>query len=402
MKAHVTPTKSPFSGWLLWAGIGWLALWLLTALTADLLATRFPWKTEWEGETVYPAFRHYLHLDMPAEWMQMDWQNRSLPGDWKAPVPYSPGDLDFSYKNDFDRHLLGADELGRDILSCIIHGSRTAFLTGIGAVLISLLIGLLLGGIAGYWGDSGLRASRATIWLSLPAAWMGWYVGFQYRMPVLEAAWELGVIALLQSGLISILLFMAAFLGVIRLGRILKRIPWMRQKVALWLDIVLSRMIEIKQAIPTLFLIITVAAITEPGPGMTAFWIGITGWTGIARLVRAELLRIREEPYILSAHGLGFSGIRVLFVHALPNALAPVWALLSFSVAGAILAEAALSFIREPADVVSWGNLLSAARKDMVSWWLGVWPGLALFLTLFSLNLCGEKLRDHFDPRYTD
>lgn len=400
MKSPDLPVTNPFSRWLFLAGMGWLFLWVVTALTADLLATHFPWKTTWEGETVYPAFRHFLKMDMPAEWKQMDWQNRSMPGDWKAPVPFAPGDLDFNGTNDFNRHLLGADDLGRDVLSRIIHGCRTAFLTGIGAVLISLLTGLVLGGIAGYWGDSGLRASRASVFLAFPAGFVAWFYGFQYRQPVLKSALQEGASALAQEGIISILIFLGMLIGMLSLRHVLKRIPWFRREVALWIDIVLSRLIEIKQSIPTLFLIITVAAITEPGAGMTAFWIGITGWTGIARLVRGELLRIREEPYILSARGLGFSGTRVLFLHALPNALAPVWALLSFSVAGAILAEAALSFIREPADIVSWGNLLSAARKDMASWWLGVWPGLALFLTLFSLNLCGEKLRDRFDPRY--
>lgn len=377
----------------------WIGIWILTALFANLIATSKPLRMEWKGEMVYPAFCYWFNLEIPGEWVQMDWQHFEPTHSIKTPIPFDPGDLDFNGKGDFSKHILGTDELGRDLLSRIIHGSRTALFTGIGAVLIALFIGLILGGLSGYWGDYRLRISWAGLILLVPAFVLAWFYGFQLRMDALVQGLQQGVFSFIGQLLLSMVIF-GLILYLFTIGsRVLQFIPALRKTRSVWLDILISRLIEIKQSIPTLFLILAVAAITEPDAGMTAFWIGITSWPTIARFVRGELLRVREEAYIQAAQGLGFSSIRVLLFHALPNALAPVWALLSFSIAGAILAEASLSFIREPADVVSWGNLLSAARKDLSAWWMALWPGLALFLTLFSLNIIGERLREYFDPR---
>ena len=378
----------------------WLIIWVITAGLADLIATSKPLRAEWKGEVVYPAFRYWLQLETPGEWAQIDWKDYTAPHTVRALIPYDPGDLDFEGKGDFSKHLLGTDELGRDLFSRIIHGSRTALFTGILSVLIALIIGLTLGGLSGYWGDHGLRISLASLLLSGPAILMAWFYAFQVRMNDIVGGLQQGVISFIGQILISVVLFIFILWGFSMLSKVMQRIPGLRKTRSVWLDILISRMIEIKQSIPTLFLILAVAAITEPDAGMTAFWIGITSWPPIARFVRGELLRVREESYITAAKGLGYSGMRVFLYHALPNALAPVWAILSFSIAGSILAEASLSFIREPADVVSWGNLLSSARKDLSAWWMALWPGLALFLTLFSLNICGEKLRDYFDPKF--
>jgi len=378
----------------------WLIIWVITAGLAELIATSKPLRAEWKGEVVYPAFRYWLQLETPGEWAQIDWKDYKAPHTVRALIPYDPGDLDFEGKGDFSKHLLGTDELGRDLFSRIIHGSRTALFTGILSVLIALGIGLTLGGLSGYWGDHGLRISLASLLLSGPAILMAWFYAFQVRMNDIVGGLQQGVISFIEQILISVVLFIFILWGFSMLSKVMQRIPGLRKTRSVWLDILISRMIEIKQSIPTLFLILAVAAITEPDAGMTAFWIGITSWPPIARFVRGELLRVREESYITAAKGLGYSGMRVFLHHALPNALAPVWAILSFSIAGSILAEASLSFIREPADVVSWGNLLSSARKDLSAWWMALWPGLALFLTLFSLNIFGEKLRDYFDPKF--
>jgi len=178
------------------------------------------------------------------------------------------------------------------------------------------------------------------------------------------------------------------------MGRQLQYPAILKKRYALWLDFWVSRAIEIKQSIPGLFLIIAVSAFLEPSMLMIALLIGFTAWTPIARFVRAELLRIREENYIQAAEALGFSGIRIFVRHALPNALSPVWVLLSFGFAGAILAEASVSFIQDQGDAISWGGMLAAARNDPQAWWLAVWPGLTLFITLISLHINGENFRD--------
>ena len=129
--------------------------------------------------------------------------------------------------------------------------------------------------------------------------------------------------------------------------------------------------------------------------------IGLTSWTGIARFTRAELLRIRNLEYISASNALGFSSIRTIFKHALPNALAPVFVSIAFGIASAILVEASLSFlgIGVPDDIVTWGALLNLGRQNLEAWWLIIYPGIAIFVTITIYNMIAESLRDALDPR---
>jgi peptide/nickel transport system permease protein len=130
--------------------------------------------------------------------------------------------------------------------------------------------------------------------------------------------------------------------------------------------------------------------------------IGLTSWTGIARFTRAEFLRLRELEFIHAAKVLGFSDWRIIFKHALPNGLAPIFVSIAFGVASAILAESSLSFlgIGVPEDIVTWGSLLSIGKEEFDAWWLVVFPGFAIFITIMIYNLIGEGLRDALDPKY--
>jgi peptide/nickel transport system permease protein len=129
--------------------------------------------------------------------------------------------------------------------------------------------------------------------------------------------------------------------------------------------------------------------------------IGLLSWTGIAQFVRAELLRIRRQEYIEAAQALGFSDRRILFRHALPNALTPVLITVAFGIAGAVLLESFLSFlgIGLAAESVTWGTMLNLARYQFNAWWLAVFPGLAIFFTVTLFNLIGERLTEAMDPR---
>ncbi len=167
------------------------------------------------------------------------------------------------------------------------------------------------------------------------------------------------------------------------------------------MDIIVSRSIEIMISIPTLFLIIAIVAIGKPSLMLVMLVIGATSWTGIARFVRAELLRIRSLEYIEAAHALGYSETRTVFRHAIPNALSPVLIAIAFGIASAILTEATLSFlgIGVPAETLTWGALLSAARSKPTAWWLAIFPGLAIFLTVTVYNFLCVGLTDAMDPR---
>ena len=172
-----------------------------------------------------------------------------------------------------------------------------------------------------------------------------------------------------------------------------------------WVDVVISRLYEIMICFPTFFLILAIIAFLPPSIYNVMFVIGITGWTGVARLIRGEFLRLRTQDFVAASRTLGASDLRVIFRHVLPNALAPVLVSATFGVAGAILVESSLSFLGfgVPPPTPSWGDILSQSRDYIdFAWWLTLFPGLAIFLTVTSYNLVGEGLRDAIDPRLRD
>jgi peptide/nickel transport system permease protein len=171
-----------------------------------------------------------------------------------------------------------------------------------------------------------------------------------------------------------------------------------------WVDLILSRFFELWAAIPSFFLILTAAAFFPPSLFFVMVIIGFTSWVGIARLARSQFLQVRSFDYVTAARSLGCSNGRIMFVHILPNAIAPVLIPVAFGVAGAILAESGLSFlgIGVPAEAVTWGSLLAGARSNAAAWWLVVVPGLAIFVTVTMYNLLGDGLRDALDPKMKD
>lgn len=169
-----------------------------------------------------------------------------------------------------------------------------------------------------------------------------------------------------------------------------------------WTDVVISRVIEIMLTIPTFFLIIAIIAFLPPSIYNIMVVIGLTGWTGVARFVRAEFLKLKQLDFITALRALGASHRRIIFLHMLPNAMAPVLVSAVFGVAGAVLTESSLSFLGfgVPPPTPSWGDILSQSRDYIeFAWWLTVFPGFAIFLSITAYNLVGEGLRDAMDPR---
>ena len=169
-----------------------------------------------------------------------------------------------------------------------------------------------------------------------------------------------------------------------------------------WIDVVISRFIEVMICFPTFFLILAILAFVGPSIYNIMIVIGLTGWTGIARLVRGEFLRLKSQDFVAAAVASGASDARIMFKHLLPNSLSPVFVSATFGVAAAILVESSLSFLGfgVPPYVPSWGGILSESREYMdVAWWLTLVPGFAIFITITAYNLVGEGLRDAIDPR---
>ncbi len=169
-----------------------------------------------------------------------------------------------------------------------------------------------------------------------------------------------------------------------------------------WIDIVISRCIEVMYCFPTFFLILAVLAFVQPSIYNIMIVIGLTGWPGVARLIRGEFFKLRGQDFVAASQVSGASALRIMFRHILPNGIAPVLVSVTFDVASAILVESSLSFLGfgVPPYEPSWGGVLSQAHEFIdIAWWLTIAPGAAIFITITAYNLVGEGLRDAIDPR---
>jgi peptide/nickel transport system permease protein len=265
-----------------------------------------------------------------------------------APViaPYSPHNIDRNHILEPPglKHPFGTDDLGRDVMSRMIWGSRISLAVGFVAIGLATIIGMVLGAVSGYYGG--------------------------------------------------------------------------------WAERIIMRFIDIMLSIPTFFLILAVIAFIDPdiwdfilpswlkGSGDVSFLdpsilnimivIGLTSWMGVARLVRAEFLSLKERDFILAARALGAGDLRIIFRHIMLNSMAPVLVSAVLGIAGAVLVESSLSFlgigVRPPTP--SWGNILTLGKDNIgVAWWLSVFPGLAILVTVLGYNLLGEGIRDSIDPK---
>lgn len=405
------------------------------ALLSPILANDMPLYVKYNGGHYFPAFtwkNQYQIIDQEGnvETIQLDiakWKRMELENVIWAPVAYAPGkseknnrylNADYTAPGDAQqfltsekkviamplkfRHWLGTGKKGEDILSGLIHGTKISLLIGIVSMGIATVIGLLLGSLSGYFGDHKLTTTRGSFWVFVFGIAVAFYYGFLVRSFNLSDGLVNSGFSFLWQLFISVAVFAAIATAFYFLGKLAGRLPLLGKKVNVPVDSMVLRCIEILISIPRLILIISIAAIvSKPSIVNIMVIIGLTSWTGIARFTRAEFLRIRELDYIQAARALGYSQRRIIFRHALPNSLAPALVAIAFGVATAILIESGLSFlgIGVPHDVVTWGSLLSEGRQHFSAWWLVVFPGLAIFITVTVYNLMGEGLRDALDPR---
>ena len=303
----------------------------LLAVCADFLASDMPLLMRWQGR-LYVLPNVQSMADRPPELRRYapdDLLAALGPDDWAVVTPLRRGPLDADVLARLQppsrAHLLGTDAIGRDVAARIVHGARISLSVGVVSVSLYVLLGIVLGALAGY-----------------------------YRG---------------------------------------------------WVDTVVSRLVEVMMVFPTFFLILAIMGIVErPTIWHVMVVIGLTGWPGVARLIRGEILRVRELDYVAATRALGGSDLRIVLRHVIPNAIGPVFVAATFGVAGAILTESSLSFLGfgTPPPTASWGELLTQAYENAVTagaWWLTVFPGLAIFLTVTAYNLVGEGLRDAMDPR---
>ena len=401
----------------------------IVALLAPVIANEKPLYVSYKGFSLFPAFSFKNNVRIKSnageellQYNLVDWKKLKCDKIIFAPVPYSPSKTDYANADYVSpggeqflagtngepekmparfKHRLGTDKLGRDVLSGLIYGTRISIAVGIFSMAIASLIGIFLGAIAGYFGDYDLRISRGIFWMLIAGMIAGYFYAFELRGFKLRDALQTSTIAFLFQFLISILVFIFITTVFYFAGKLLNTISFFNKQVFIKADSIVNRLIEILSSLPLLILIISIAAITRPSLINLVLIIGLISWTDIARLTRAEFLKLRKMEFIEAARALGYSRKRIIFRHALPNGIAPALIAISFGIAGAILVESSLSFlgIGVQPDAVTWGTLLAAGRENFSAWWLVIFPGCAIFITVTVFNIFGEGLRDALDPK---
>jgi len=317
------------------AGLAFVLLMVVVVLFSPFLADNQPIVCKYQGKWYFPGIvalfqtrgsgPHWIDKALPFNLPQFNAKEKLDPDEfaiWPL-ITYS----EFEQSGDFlappsADHWLGTDELGRDVAARMIHGTSISLRVGFISMGIAALIGIIIGGIAGYGGG--------------------------------------------------------------------------------WIDIIISRFIEIVICFPSFFLILSIMVWFKPSITAVMLVIGLTGWTGIARYTRGEFIRIKGLDYVTSARALGIGSTRIMFRHILPNSLSPVMVSITFGIAAAILVEAGLSWlgfgVQPPGP--SWGNILRTAYDHLrIAPHLVYPPCVAIFIAVLSYNLIGDALRDAIDPR---
>ncbi len=409
-----------------------LILLVAIALLAPVLANDQPLYVKLQGHHFFPALssaqnieynnsnngEHILLQKDITNWKQIDCDYILFPL-----ITYGPGKSDLlnadyvspwekqNFKNSKGqivdmpfrfRHFLGTTQRGEDVLAGLVHGTRISLTIGILSMGLASLIGLLLGSLAGYFGNSDIKISRGEYWCTLAGLIPAYFYSFYLRSTILTDSLGESLVMFSCQFIVSCFVFILVLTAFFFTGKyLLQGFSFFKTEVGVPIDSWVSRTVEIVMSLPTLLLIITISAIAKPSIANIMLIIGCVQWTGIARFTRAEFLKIRNLEYIQAAKALGYSHARIIFFHALPNALAPAMVSIAFGIASAILIESSLSFlgVGVPADLVTWGSLINAGRQNFNAWWLIVFPGLCIFITVLIYNLIGEGLRDALDPR---
>jgi len=308
-------------------------------------------------------------------------------------IPYRGGTVDKLNRNvgpfdkqnvasNYYRHWLGTDALGRDVLAGIIYGSHVALKVGFWSSLFSLLIGVFLGYLSGFFGDKELKLNRGDMLFFIFMLLITLFYAF-YSATYLRYIFVL----------IPILVFW--FLS--------KRVrPYDAKTKAFPLDLFVFRIVEIFKAIPDLFLIlVTLALFQKPGIWNVIIVITIIRWPNITHHLRSEILKIKNADFIKAAKAIGQKNINIFINDLAPLTFSPIIVLTAFGFASAVLIESTLSFlgIGVPLDMVTWGSLLREARTNFGSWWLVLFPGLMIYFTISLFNSIGNTISDHLQNK---
>ncbi len=311
----------------------------------------------------------------------------------KLRSPLTPVDSEIIKPEDFPvfgLYILGTDDLGRDIFARMMQGAWVSLTIGFVAVGISILIGIILGGLAGYYGNVRIRflpVLGLVVFLISLIFWASGQNSYALNTFIIS-------IVLLACSLFYSMMSEKGSLQT-------KKLDFLFFKT-INVDSLVMRFVDVMLCFPSFFLILTVVAILPPSIYNIMIVIGLTSWMGTTRFVRAEFLTLREQDFVSAANAMGIKDMSIIFRHMIPNAIAPVLVSATIGIAGAILTEAALSFlgIGVPPPHATWGNILSDGKKFLFDApWLTYIPGLSILIVVLAFNLFGEGLRDALNPK---
>ncbi|MBW2035529.1 MAG: ABC transporter permease [Deltaproteobacteria bacterium] len=310
----------------------------------------------------------------------------------KLRPPLSRPNLDTLLTNEIPTlgvYVMGTDDLGRDVFARMLQGAWVSLTVGFVAVGISVLVGIFMGGIAGYFGQNHIRLDHILMACFLFAAGIFLSMGATF------------------TGLVFLFIVLASVLILVRSRNMVEiqgmsKLSVILRKDTISVDTLIMRIVDIMLCFPSFFLILTVVALLPARIYNIMIVIGLTSWMGTTRFVRAEFLSLREQDFVTAARALGVGNFRIIFRHMMPNAIAPVLVSATIGIATAILTEAGLSFLGfgVPPPHATWGNILSDGKRFIFDApWLTFIPGIAILIVVLCFNLFGEGLRDTLNPK---
>ncbi len=389
-----------------------ILIFFVIAVFAPLLANDRPLFCQYKGNWLFPAFsfknKFAVSVTETIDYnMGEDWKNFNAQVIIFSLCAYSPKTMDAvnaPRKSPFEkqflltknteltsipfrfRHWLGTTQNGNDIFSNLIFGCRIALFVGIFSMAIAALVGVFLGCISGYFQNHKIKAGLfEMMFLSIAV----FFVLFFWLVVNSNASNFPIIFNFLKVG--GTLLFIFCF---VYSGRMTDKLFGIEKRFSFPVDSLISKSIEVLNSIPALLLIIVMASLAKPSYTLLVLIIGLLSWTSFARITRTQILKEKQLDYVLACNALGFSDFKIIVKHILPNILPVIYVQLAFGIAGAVLAEASLSFIGVgvPINSASWGNLLNEGRDNFNAWWLIVFPGLCLLTLIFSYNTIAKEL----------
>lgn len=397
-----------------------LILIVLTGLFSTLLATSKPWYINHYGNIHFPAIEKRKTYDFSREpdgyqtyqIENINWEE--IPSTKKifAPIPYDAGQSDrlnsnfqppftktTSQSNQF-RHWLGTNLKGDDLLSGIIHGTSVSLKIGFFSILLAVCLGTFAGMIAGFYQNDTWKVPLLCLPFMMFSIVPSFYLADLFNFFAGEyIKWE-NTLSLLGSIFIYAFVLIMGMILSYWTGNTIHLIFRWKKKIMVPVDIIVSKIIEVFAAIPKLMLVVALAAILDRSVTNVILVIALCAWAGIARLVRGEVLKIRNTDFITSAKALGLSNYKIIIKHILPNIAGPIIVTFVFGLSSAILIESGLSFLNigVPENVITWGQLLADGKQNFNAWWMIVFPGFAIFITVLCLNVLGEKFKAALSP----